>query len=181
MASFIREDQPEAAPVRTNVTINVLRAPLVITVADRTRRVGQGNPDLMVSYQGFVAGDTAGDLDVPVEVKTTADLQSGPGDYAIVASGAADTNYVITYVDGTLTVLPSEPPITLSIVEYKVGAGFLVSSSAPPGRRLMIQASTNFVDWRDLTTVTNELPSFRFADPEAATLRGRFYRAKVID
>ena len=85
------------------VTIHVTPAPLTITADDKQRSAGVANPTLTASYAGFVNGDTAASLDTPVSLSTTA--TNHPGDYRITASGAADANYAITFVPGTLTII----------------------------------------------------------------------------
>jgi hypothetical protein len=52
----------------------------------------------------LVNNDTPASLDLPVVLTTTADLASALGSYQIYASGAADANYTISFVSGTLTV-----------------------------------------------------------------------------
>jgi hypothetical protein len=62
-------------------------------------------PTLTASYSGFVLGETPAVLTTPVTLSTyTGDRAST---YAIVASGATAANYIITFVNGTLTVSPS--------------------------------------------------------------------------
>ena len=43
----------------------------------------------------------------PADVSTTATASSPVGTYTITASGAADANYTISYVAGTLSVTPA--------------------------------------------------------------------------
>src|SRR5439155_14413314 len=80
------------------------RAPLLITAEDKSRAYGQANPELTASYGGFVNGETAAGLDAPVSLSTTATASSPVGGYPIVASGAADANYAISFVEGALTI-----------------------------------------------------------------------------
>ena len=112
--SFTRDDQPEAPTLQTNVTINVRPAPLIIRADDKVRGPSQPTPPLTASYQGFVNGDTAADLDVQVFLGTAANENSAPGSYPIVAYGAAGTNYAVTLQNGTLTITNSESPTTRS-------------------------------------------------------------------
>src|SRR5262249_34375925 len=51
-------------------------------------------------------------LATPPSVSTTATVASGVGTYAITASGAASSNYTLTYVNGTLTVTAATLTIT---------------------------------------------------------------------
>jgi MBG domain (YGX type)/Putative Ig domain/Abnormal spindle-like microcephaly-assoc'd, ASPM-SPD-2-Hydin len=93
------------APAATRqVTVTVARVPLTITADNKTISTGQTPPPLTASYSGFLAGDTPASLDTPVKLSTTATSNSSAGTYPIIASGAADANYTITFVPGTLTV-----------------------------------------------------------------------------
>src|SRR5205823_12076552 len=94
-------------------TLTVTQAALTITAYDKTRAYGAANPALTVKYTGFVNGDTAASLTTPPTVSTTATAASAVGAYPITASGAAaNANYTITYVNGTLTVTPATLTIT---------------------------------------------------------------------
>ena len=89
-----------------NGTLKVTKAPLTITADDKSRPVGQPNPPLTASYNGFVNGDSETILDTPVALSTPAKTTSPAGAYAIKASGAKGANYAITFVNGILTVTP---------------------------------------------------------------------------
>ena len=71
-------------------------------------------PTLAVSYSGFVNGDTSASLTSPPVLSTTATAHSpvSAGPYAIIASGASDSDYSISYVTGALTVTPAALTIT---------------------------------------------------------------------
>ncbi len=92
--------------------LTITPAPLTITASDQTKAYGAGLPALTASYRGFVNGDTPASLTAPVALTTDAIAASRPGGYTIHAAGASDANYLITFVDGTLTVLapPDVPP-----------------------------------------------------------------------
>jgi len=87
-------------------TLTVNPAALTIRAEDKTKVTGEANPPLTATYTGFVNGDIATSLDSPVALTTTATTSSPEGAYPITASGAADANYFITHVNGTLTVQP---------------------------------------------------------------------------
>jgi gliding motility-associated-like protein len=92
-------------------TLTIIPASLTITANDQTKAFGAPNPVLTVSYSGFVNGDTEASLTPQPSVTTTATVLSPAGTYPITASGAADNNYTITYVTGTLTVTAQPPNI----------------------------------------------------------------------
>jgi len=86
------------------VTSTVTPAPLIITADDKERTLNKPNPVFTASYKGFVNNETAAQLtNLPIYT-TTATIASPEGKYPITASGAVDTNYTFTYVDGVLTV-----------------------------------------------------------------------------
>src|SRR5262249_45052935 len=62
---------------------------------------------LTASYSGFVNGDTDASLTNRPSLTTTATAVSHVGSYSITANGAADPDYTISYVSGTLTVTPA--------------------------------------------------------------------------
>ena len=66
--------------------------------------VGGVFPTLTLAYQGLVNGDAAASLDTAARLATHATASSPLGSYPIVASGASDADYAITYVDGTFTI-----------------------------------------------------------------------------
>jgi filamentous hemagglutinin family protein len=86
-------------------TLNVSRAPLVISPDDQVRFVFNANPELSASGAGWRYGD---DLSVVtgLQLSTVAAADSLPGSYAVEASGGSAANYSITYQPGELRVLP---------------------------------------------------------------------------
>jgi len=67
---------------------------------------------LTAGYSGFVNGDTSASLTTQPSLSTTATAASHAGSYAITVSGAADPDYSISYVSGTLTINPA--PLTIT-------------------------------------------------------------------
>jgi hypothetical protein len=53
------------------------------------------------------------------------------------------------------------------------GFGFNISSSA--GSTLIVESSTNLIDWLQIATLTNEAGSILFVDP-ATNQQSEFYR-----
>ncbi len=109
---------PGAANFTANSTAstsgNITPAPLTITANDQGKVYGAALPALTVSYYGFVDGQTPADLATLPMIATTATAASHVSDspYPITASGAADPNYTIGYVAGTLAVTPA--PLTIT-------------------------------------------------------------------
>ena len=75
--------------------------------ADNKSRFEQiANPPLTITYTGFVLGETNAVFLTQPTITTTAVLSSPPGMYPITVSGATAANYLITHVNGTMTVIP---------------------------------------------------------------------------
>jgi hypothetical protein len=91
-----------------SATLTINPAPLVITAGSFEIRSGQPIPELGVSYQGFVNGETSASLTRLPSVTTTAIASSPPGFYPIVPAGATAANYAIAYVDGSLLIDPMQ-------------------------------------------------------------------------
>jgi len=118
-------------------------APLTIRPNDVTRPYGTLNPAFTVSYSTLLGADTPASISGLV-VTTTATQTSPPGTYPITANYGVNPNYVITYVDGWLTIeridqyisFPSLPNLYVgdSIVAYatsSVGLPVTYTSSDP--------------------------------------------------
>ncbi len=94
--------------------LTVTPAELTITANNQTKVYGAALPTLTASYSGFVNGDTAASLTTQPTLSTTASAGShvAGSPYGITASGAADSDYTISYVAGSLTVTPAGLTIT---------------------------------------------------------------------
>lgn len=88
-----------------NLVIN--KKALIVSADNKTKLQGAANPALTVSYNGFIAGENASNLNTQPVLATTANVASLPGTYPITVGGAVSNNYAITYNNGTLTVQAS--------------------------------------------------------------------------
>jgi YVTN family beta-propeller protein len=102
------------APAPVMQSFTVTPAPLTITAVNQTKVQGNANPVLTATYATFVNGDSEADLTTLPAISTTATIASPAGNYPITASGAADNNYTISYVPGTLSVVSAPAAITLA-------------------------------------------------------------------
>ncbi len=107
------------------LTQTVLAAALFITADNQTMVYGAALPTLTASYSGFVNGDTSASLTTQPTLSTTATAGShvSGSPYTITASGAADSNYSISYVSGALSVTPAPLTITADNQAKVYGAG----------------------------------------------------------
>jgi FtsP/CotA-like multicopper oxidase with cupredoxin domain len=94
-------------------TTSVTLVPLTIWAPLLTINAGGTVPmPITPSYVGFVAGDTAASLTTLPTCTTTATNLSPIGKYPITCTGAADPNYTISYLGGTVTVTQGVLTIT---------------------------------------------------------------------
>jgi hypothetical protein len=91
----------------SSATLNVVvgQSSLIITADNRTKILDAPNPSFTVSYSGFVLGDGPGVLGGVLSCTTTAVTTSPVGSYPITCSGQTSSNYTITYVPGTLSII----------------------------------------------------------------------------
>lgn len=112
---------------------------LTITANDQTKTYGAAIPALTASYTGFANGDTPADLATLPTLSTTATASSplAGNPYAITASGAADPDYNISYVSGTLTVTAASDA-TLSRLSSTAGGLNPVFNSSVSGYMITV-------------------------------------------
>ena len=139
-------------------------APLTITADDRASVYGSTLPALTASYAGFVNGDTPASLAMLPTFSTSATTGSDVGSYAIAVGRAADVDYTITYVSGTLTVLPAPSTITaddqgLSTSRLLVGAEPQAPSPGTTSALSPTSTTSAMADAVDTETVEAIAPS----------------------
>ena len=101
--------------VAGNVTVN--QASLTIAASNNSMTYGGTPPTVTPSYSGFVDGQSASSLTTQPTCSTTVTSSSPVGTYtgADTCSGAADSNYTISYASGTMTVTQDTPTVTLGL------------------------------------------------------------------
>jgi hypothetical protein len=87
-------------------TLTVTPAPLTIKANDATRQYYSDDPNFGYTCNGFVNGENEDVLSPKPTLATSANKSSNVGTHPIKASGASNSNYSISYVDGTLTITP---------------------------------------------------------------------------
>jgi len=90
----------------TTGTLTVNPAPLTIKANDATRQYYSDEPNLSYTCNGFVNGDNKNILSPEPTLATSVNRSSNVGTYPIKVSGASNSNYTISYIDGTLTITP---------------------------------------------------------------------------
>ena len=90
----------------STVYIDVAKVGLTVTANSVTRVYSALTPAFTASYSGFVNGDDPADLTGTLGFSPANASTLSPGSYPIVPSGLTSINYTVTYVSGTLTILP---------------------------------------------------------------------------
>lgn len=125
---YTLKDNTKASNYKIETELGVLTVnPAILTVKadDKTKKQGEDNPKLTGTITGFVNGETSDVLKGYVEYVTTAKKDSPVGKYPITASGNLEAqNYVVQYVDGTLTVVAKDAIIDNTDKTAKTGDDF---------------------------------------------------------
>lgn len=102
--------------------LTVTPAPLLVTAEDKSMVYGAGLPELTANYNGFVNGDSPASLTERPTLSTSATQASHAGVYAITAAGAVNSNYLISYMNGELTITPAPLLVTAEDKSKAYGA-----------------------------------------------------------
>lgn len=92
--------------------IDIYQRQVTATVRSYSRQYGQPNPEFMIDYEGFVAGQNESVLITPIEISCKADETSDVGRYSISLSEGKAQNYWFWYNEGTLTITQAEQELT---------------------------------------------------------------------
>ncbi|UPT95953.1 filamentous hemagglutinin N-terminal domain-containing protein [Bradyrhizobium barranii subsp. apii] len=95
------------------VGLTIDRAPLTISANASKTYDGLAFSGGSVAYSGFMNGETASVLSGTLSYGGTAQGAVNAGRYSLTASGLSSANYVITYVDGSLTI--NKAPLTIAV------------------------------------------------------------------
>lgn len=94
----------------------VEKAPLVVSADNKELVYGESTPDLTMSYNGFVKGDSIDDIEEP-SISTVANADSNAGEYNITLTEGAADNYELSLIDGVLSIIKAPQSITFELQE----------------------------------------------------------------
>lgn len=94
-------------------TYTINKAPLTVKAEALTRLYGENNPELAISYSGFIDGENESVLTDKGTATTFANTKSDVGEYPITISGVIAENYEPKYENGTLRV--NKAPLTVAV------------------------------------------------------------------
>lgn len=87
-------------------SLSITKAPLTAKADNKSKAYGSANPANTITYTGFMNNETASVITQPT-IATSATATSPVGTYPITLTGGSANNYLITLVNGTLTVTPA--------------------------------------------------------------------------
>ncbi len=125
-------------------SLTIVPAPLTLQADSHRRLAGWPNPELTVSGNGFVLGQSLADLESLPLLATDAELGSPVGEYAISVSGALDSRYEISYVAGVLEVVSAAPTIRLGLDDERRA---VIEIRASASSNLRVELSEDLVNW----------------------------------
>ena len=104
-------------------SVSIGAAGLTVTASSGSMAYGAAPPTITPTYAGFVNNDTASSLSFQATCSTTATSAStvAGSPYQTSCSGAADSNYTITYVPGALVIGKATLTITASSGSMQYG------------------------------------------------------------
>jgi|GEM_PF-1866969 len=112
--------------------LTVTKANLYVIADSKTKYCGQPNPDLSVSYLGFLNNDNESSVNPP-KISTSANNNSPVGKYKITISGGSAENYAFNYIFGTLNIVTSPPVLRKIIIcngdNYTLPNGNIITKS----------------------------------------------------
>ena len=168
--------------VDTNYTISYVAgdltvnpAALTITANGQTITYGTTVPTTTASYTGFVNGETSASLTTQPTLASSKSGVQNAGTYTgnYTASGAADTNYTISYVAGDLTVNPAALTITANGQTITYGATVPTTTASYTG---FVNGDTS----ASLTTAPT-LASSKSGVQNAGTYTGNYTASGAVD
>jgi hypothetical protein len=151
--TFTPTDTANNSTATTNVTINVLQAPLTITATNRTKTYGQ--TETFAGTEFVPAGLTNGDTITSASITSAGDpptaVVSGSPYTITVTNAVGDaglTNYIITYDTGNLTVNQAVATVTAN------AQGKIYGQTVPFGSGSMLFTASTLSNSETIGTVT---------------------------
>jgi hypothetical protein len=124
-----------------------------------------------LSYHWFMGGQPIGGVTGPTLVLTNVDF-SAAGFYVVqIINSAGSTSSTIVQV----TVVPAFRLTALPPVQ----GYFTLKVDAATGQVVVLQASTNLVQWQSILTNTAGNGTFNYLDPDSVLFNRRFYRGVI--
>jgi len=105
-------------------------AALTITASSSSLTYGSAVPAITPTFSGFVNGDTAASLATAPVCTTGATSASNVGSYATTCTGAVDSNYTISYLNGAIAIAPATLVLTFPALASPVAVNATATLNA---------------------------------------------------
>jgi hypothetical protein len=174
---FTPADTVDYASVTDSVSLMVSPAPLTVTAADASRPVGQTNP----VFVGTIIGLTNGD-NITAVYSCSATTNSPVGTYPIVPvlvdRNDRQTNYTVTLINGTLTVIAL--PEIRSVRQSGSSVTFTWSATSNQMYQIQFKASLTQSNWTTVGGTLTASNSTITASEPIGTNAQLFYRVVLL-
>lgn len=115
--------------------LTIMKRSLTVTSPDYERAYGEENPEIQLSYAGFVNNETENVLTQKPTAVFEASKTSDVGTYNTLISGGEAANYYFVYKGGTLTITKADQTLTWEqdLSQIKVGSQIELNATASSG------------------------------------------------
>lgn len=110
-------------------TLTIAKKNLLVIADDKYKIIHNVNPELTVTYSGFVYTDDDASLTTQATATTAAVTNSPEGTYPIIPEGASSDNYSIVYVNGSMQVNLGNRVPSVTITSPTVKDSFISPAS----------------------------------------------------
>lgn len=116
-------------------TLTIMKRSLTVTSPDYERTYNENNPEIKLSYTGFVNNETENVLTQKPTAAFAASKTSDVGVYPTFISGGEADNYDFVYNGGTLTITKADQTLTWEqdLSQIKVGSQIELNATASSG------------------------------------------------
>lgn len=116
-------------------TLTIMKRSLTVTSPDYERTYNENNPEIKLSYTGFVNNETENVLTQKPTAAFAASKTSDVGVYPTLISGGEADNYDFVYNGGTLTITKADQTLTWEqdLSQIKVGSQIELNATASSG------------------------------------------------
>jgi subtilase family serine protease len=174
---FTPADTVDYSSAIGSVSLVVSPAALSVTASNASRVYGQANPVFGGTITGLQNQDN-----ITATYSCTAGSNSAVGTYAIVPAladpGNRQTNYTVSLVNGTLTVIA--PPVIQTVQQS--GGSFAFTWSSTGGQLYQIQTETNLAqpNWTNFGSAFTATNSTMTTSESIGTNTQQFYRIILL-
>jgi len=126
-----------------NGILTITPAPLTITADDKSKVYGDANPALTATYTGLVNDETSAVVS-GLNISTAATTGSNVGTYTITAADGTAANYIISFVNGILTITPAPvAPSYTDVIQEWLGSASAIEAAEQPAKFEGVYASAD--------------------------------------